>query len=51
MKDYLMLAWCIKEKKGKINSKDTYHVNKTKTKVYRELLKKKMGCQPGHPQA
>ena len=35
MKDYLILAWFIKEKKGKINSKDTYHVNKTKTEVYR----------------
>ena len=37
-KDYLIPAWCIKEK-GKINTKEApkiyaYHVNKTKTKTY-----------------
>ena len=38
-KDYLIPAWCIKEK-GKLNTKDApriyaYHVNKTKTETYR----------------
>jgi hypothetical protein len=32
MKDYIILEGCIKEKK---NTKDAYHVNKTKTEVYR----------------
>ena len=32
MKDYLILEGCIKEKK---NTKDAYHVNKTKTETYR----------------
>src|SRR3989337_3031001 len=35
-KDYLIPAWCIKEK-GKINTKDN--------------CRRKMGCLPGHPQA
>jgi hypothetical protein len=35
MKDYLILAWSIKETKRKINTKDAYHVNKTQTEVYR----------------
>ena len=34
IKDYLILAWCIKEKKREINTKYAYHVNKTKTEVY-----------------
>ena len=32
MKGYLILAWFLKKKK---NTKDTNHVNKTKTEVYR----------------
>ena len=32
MKGYLILAWFLKEKQK--NTKDTNHVNKTKTKVY-----------------
>ena len=33
MKGYLILAWFIKEEQK--NTKDTNHVNKTKTEVYR----------------
>ena len=32
MKGYLILPWFLKKKK---NTKDTNHVNKTKTEVYR----------------
>ena len=32
MKGYLILAWFLKKKK---HTKDTNHVNKTKTEVYR----------------
>ena len=32
MKGYIILAWFLKKKK---NTKDTNHVNKTKTEVYR----------------
>ena len=43
-KDYLIPAWCIKEKvktKWKIRSKIcTYHMNETNPKTYRYLLKK-----------
>ena len=35
MKGYLILSWYIKEKRRKINTKDAYHVNKTKVEVYR----------------
>ena len=47
MKGYLILAWFIREKKIKINTKDAYHVNKTKTEVYRYLSKKKDGMPTG----
>ena len=53
-KDYLIPAWCIKEKvktKCKIRSKTcTYHMNETNPKTYRYLLKKE-GMPPQHPQA
>ena len=35
MKGYLILAWCIKEKKRTINTEAAYHVNKITTEVYR----------------
>ena len=35
MKDYLIIVGSIKENKGKINSKEIYHVNKTKTEASR----------------
>ena len=38
MKGHLILAWFLKKNK---NIKDTNHVNKTKTEVYRYLLMKK----------
>ena len=44
MKGHLILAWFLKKKK---NTKDTNHVNKTKTEVYRYLLKKKDGMPTG----
>ena len=44
MKGYLMLAWFLKENK---NTKDTNHVNRAKTEVYRYLLKKKDGMPTG----
>ena len=44
MKVHLILAWFLKKNK---NTKDTNHVNKTKTKVYRYLLKKKDGMPTG----
>ena len=44
MKGYLMLAWLLKKRK---KTKDTSHVNKTKTEVYRYLLKKKDGMPTG----
>ena len=44
MKGYLTLAWFLKKNK---NTKDTNHVNKTKTEVYRYLLKKKDGMPTG----
>ena len=37
MKGHLTLAWFLKKNK---NTKDTNHVNKTKTEVYRYLVKK-----------
>ena len=42
MKDYLILSWFLNK-----NTKDTNHVNKTKTEVYRYLLKKKDGMPTG----
>ena len=48
MKVHLILAWFLKKKKKK-NTKDTNHVNKTKTEVYRYLLKKKDGMPTGAP--
>ena len=44
MNGYLMLAWFLKKRK---NTKDTNHVNKTKTEVCRYLLKKKDGMPTG----
>ena len=44
MKGYLILAWFLKKKK---NTRDTNHANKTKTEVYRYLLKKKDGMPTG----
>ena len=44
MKGYLMLPWFLKKSK---NTKDTNHVKKTKTEVYRYLLKKKDGMPTG----
>ena len=44
MKRYLILALILKEN---TNTKDTNHVNKTKTEVYRYLLKKKDGMPTG----
>ena len=44
MKGYLMLSWFLKKRQ---NTKDTNHVNKTKTEVYRYLLKKKDGMPTG----
>ena len=48
MKIYLILALILKEN---TNTKDTSHVDKTKTEVYPYLLKKKDGMPPGHPRA
>ena len=44
MKSYLILALILKEN---TNTKDTSHVNKTKTEVYRYLSKKKDGVPTG----
>ena len=44
MKSYLLLAWFLKKNK---NTKGTNNVNKTKTEVYRYLLKKKDGMPIG----
>ena len=44
MKGHLILSWFLKKNK---NTKETNHVNKTKTKVYRYLLKKKDGMPTG----
>ena len=44
MQGYLILAWFLKKNK---NTKDTNHVNKIKTEVYRYLLKKKDGMPTG----
>ena len=44
MNSYIILALILKEN---TNTKDTSHVNKTKTEVYRYLLKKKDGMPTG----
>ena len=46
IKVYHIIPWFLKKNKNK-NAKDTNHVNKTKTKVYRYLLKKKDGMPAG----
>ena len=43
-KGYLILAWFLKKNK---NTKYINHVNKTKTEVYRHLLKQKDGMPTG----
>ena len=44
MKSYLILALILREN---TNTKDASHVDKTKTEVYRYLLKKKDGMPTG----
>ena len=44
IKSYIIISWFLKKNK---NTKDTNHVNKAKTKVYRYLLKKKDGMPTG----
>ena len=52
--DYLIPAWCIKEK-GKLNKKDTprfAHITRTKrNRKHTDTCWRKMGCLPGHTQA